>query len=253
MCTLILLDRVVPGVPLVVAANRDEFLKRPAAPPALFRPSVAGRAAFVAPQDLEAGGTWMGVNESGLFVGLTNRRVANLDRSRRSRGLLVRDGLGFRSTRELLAGLEPALETRYNPFHLLAADGERTALVSCGADGMRWRELEPGIHVVGNRDEDEAPAGKVSRVRAAAERIDPGAPWEEVAARLNEVLSDHGDPDPFENACVHSAEYGTRSSALIALGPARRGYWVAEGPPCRAKFTNCSRLLDDLQQASAYR
>ena len=93
MCTLILLDRVVPGFPVVVAANRDEFFARPAAPPALF-PSTEGKPAYLAPQDLEAGGTWMGVNASGLFVGLTNRPVAVRDPSARSRGLLVLDALG---------------------------------------------------------------------------------------------------------------------------------------------------------------
>ena len=50
---------------------------------------------------------------------------------------------------------------------------------------------------------------------------------------------------------MHSPEYGTRSSAVIALGRERRGYWVTDGPPCRAKLTNRSRLLDDLRHASA--
>ena len=140
---------------------------------------------------------------------------------------------------------------RYNPFHLLVTDGEHSALVSSGEDGFQARELMPGIHVVGNGDPEDAVPGKLGRVRAAAGRIDPGAPWESIVADLVAVLSDHGDPNTFENACVHSPDYGTRSSAVIALGPARRGYWITDGPPCRAKFTNGSRLLDDLRQASA--
>jgi uncharacterized protein with NRDE domain len=251
MCTLILLDRVVPGVPVVVAANRDEFFARPAAPPALFRSSEAGRAAFVAPQDLEAGGTWMGVNENGLFAGLTNRRAPTPRPELRSRGLLVKDSLGCRDTGAVLDALGPDLGGRYNPFHLLSADGQRTALVSAGAEGVSIRELPPGIHVVGNGDPGDSVPGKLDRVRSAAQRIDPQSPWEQLASQLVEVLSDHGDPNPFENACVHSPDYGTRSSALIAVGPARRGYWVTDGPPCRAKFTNLRRLLDDLRQASA--
>src|SRR5262245_53382617 len=135
MCTLILLDRVVPGVPIVVAANRDEFFARPAAPPALFRSDEAGRASFVAPQDLEAGGTWMGVNEQGLFAGLTNRRNANPQLERRSRGLLVRDALGRADTADALAAAGPDPAGTYNPFHLLIADGASTALASAGADG----------------------------------------------------------------------------------------------------------------------
>jgi len=34
MCTLIALLRVVPGYPLVVTMNRDEFYERPSRPPA---------------------------------------------------------------------------------------------------------------------------------------------------------------------------------------------------------------------------
>src|SRR5215471_227882 len=37
MCTLAAFVRVFPGWPLVVAANRDEFLARPATPPVLLR------------------------------------------------------------------------------------------------------------------------------------------------------------------------------------------------------------------------
>ncbi|MEE8556561.1 MAG: NRDE family protein, partial [Myxococcota bacterium] len=95
MCTLIVLDRVVPRVPLVVASNRDEYLSRPAAPPALVRAEGPEGIPRVAPQDLEAGGTWMGVNARGLFVGLTNRPSTRRDRNRRSRGKLVMDALGY--------------------------------------------------------------------------------------------------------------------------------------------------------------
>jgi uncharacterized protein with NRDE domain len=251
MCTLILLDRVVPGAPIVVAANRDEFMARPAAPPALFRSDEAGRAAFVAPQDLEAGGTWMGVNENGVFVGLTNRRPRSVTPGRRSRGLLVRDSLGCRDTAAVLAALGSELAERYSPFHLLVADGRRSALASAGSDGERIRELEPGIHVVGNAELEETGPGKLCRVRDAAARIDVSAPWERLSADLVRILADHDSADPFDNACVHAPGYGTRSSALIALGTARRGYWVSDGPPCRSKFTNVSRLLDDLGQAAA--
>ncbi|MBC8341124.1 MAG: NRDE family protein, partial [Proteobacteria bacterium] len=36
MCTLIVMHRQVPGLPLVVAANRDDYLDRLSAPPALW-------------------------------------------------------------------------------------------------------------------------------------------------------------------------------------------------------------------------
>jgi len=252
MCTLILLDRVVPGVPIVVAANRDEFLARPAAPPVLFRAQETGRASFVAPQDLEAGGTWMGVNENGVFVGLTNRRPRTQTPGRRSRGLLVLESLGGRDTRAVLEQLGPDLSCVYSPFHLLVADGRRAALVSAGVGEERVRELDPGIHVVGNGELEEAVPGKLRRVRDAVSGIDPEAPWDRISEDLVRILSTHESGNAFESTCVHAPGYGTRSAALIAMGPARRGYWVSDGPPCRTKFTNLSRLLDDLAQTAVH-
>jgi uncharacterized protein with NRDE domain len=71
MCTLIVLHRCIPGRPLVVAANRDEFLDRPAEGMAL-RTSRTGT--ILSPLDLEAGGTWVGLSQRGVFAGLTNLR-----------------------------------------------------------------------------------------------------------------------------------------------------------------------------------
>ena len=55
MCLIAVPYRVLPDLPLLVLANRDEFYGRPAAPLAPWPGSglLAGR-------DLEAGGTWLG-------------------------------------------------------------------------------------------------------------------------------------------------------------------------------------------------
>ena len=84
MCTLALYFQVFPHYPLVVAANRDEFLARPATPPVLLReppPRAFGG------RDLTAGGTWLGIAETGVVAGLLNRRSATPpDTACRSRG-----------------------------------------------------------------------------------------------------------------------------------------------------------------------
>jgi uncharacterized protein with NRDE domain len=247
MCTVILLDRVVPGIPVVVGANRDEYLDRPAAPPALFRSEAGSRPSFVAPHDLEAGGTWMGVNAHGLFAGLTNRPVERKDTTRRSRGLLVVDALRCASAEGVPERLGADLARRYNPFQLLVADGRRTVLTRVDAQGACTRALPSGVHVVGNLDEGDAASTKLSRIREGAESIDVEAGFERIFGALVALLSDHGDASrPYENACVHLPGYGTRSAAVIALGDARRSFWAAEGPPCQAKFHDHTRLLDAL-------
>src|SRR4029453_10889790 len=112
MCTLVLVVPP-PGGVLQVAANRDEFLARPAAPP---MPSDDGR--WFAPRDLQAGGTWLGVNAGGVFVGVTNRTSGPRDPSRRSRGLLVLEALESRDGESLPARASAPDPAPHNGFHL---------------------------------------------------------------------------------------------------------------------------------------
>jgi uncharacterized protein with NRDE domain len=247
MCTLILLDRVVPQIPVIVAANRDEFFARPAAPPTGFSRS-GGRPAFAAPHDLEAGGTWMGINEHGVFVGLTNRPVAAKPTGVRSRGLLVLDVLASASAERAAAELERQREVAYAPFNLLATDGREAWLARQAAGGERERRpLEPGIHVVCNRDPGDPSSTKVARLQARLAQVDLAAPPEALVAQLFRVLGAHPDPsNSFENPCVHTTEYGTRSSSVLLAGPGHRAYWYADGAPCETKYRDFTALLDDL-------
>jgi len=253
MCTLIVLDRVVPGLPVVAASNRDEFFSRPAAPPARVEPQEEDVPAFVAPQDLEAGGSWMGLNAEGLFVGLTNRRTPARKMDRRSRGLLVLEALRRPSAGAVAEdmreeGMREGLEATYNPFHLFYTDGRESFLTSLTERGVKTEPLQPGIHVVCNRDPADSSSRKIERIRTALGRIELEAPFPRVFEGLNDVLGSHGQPEnPLEQVCVHTPDYGTRSSAVLALGGERWRYWHAEGPPCQAKFRNYTRLLDDLR------
>jgi uncharacterized protein with NRDE domain len=254
MCTLILLDRVVPQIPVVAAANRDEFFARPAAPPAHFA-ATAERPAFVAPQDLDAGGTWMGVNSEHVFVGLTNRPVVTKPAGARSRGLLVLDALTRPSARAVAEDVERQVGTRYAPFNLLATDGRETWLVRRAESGEQTRSpLEPGIHVICNRDPEDPSSNKVQRIRHLLAELDLGLTPEALVKELFRVLGTHPNPsNPLENPCVHTPEYGTRSSSVLLLGATQRSYWFADGAPCETKYRDFTVLLDDLRAPAGVR
>jgi uncharacterized protein with NRDE domain len=247
MCTLILLDRVVPQMPVVAATNRDEFFARPAAAPALARGS-AGRPALVAPRDLDAGGTWMGVNARGVFVGLTNRPVAEKPMGARSRGLLVLDALAQPSAEAVAAELERQERAHYAPFNLLASDGRETWLIRRTPEGQSVRALDPGLHVVCNRDPEDPSSEKVRRIEKEVAGIDLGLHPDGLRSQLFSMLRRHvSASNPFENSCVHTAEYGTRSSSVILLGAARSAYWYADGAPCQSEYRDFTGLLDELR------
>src|SRR3954469_6068538 len=136
MCTLIAAVRMWPGTPLVVAANRDEALRRSASPPFLRGRSPK----ILAPRDDQAGGTWLGLNEAGLFVGVTNRAGADRDPRRRSRGDLVMEALSATSASELDARLASLGAGEFNAFHLFYADREGAWLTwSDGREVRRTR------------------------------------------------------------------------------------------------------------------
>jgi uncharacterized protein with NRDE domain len=236
VCTLIVAWQVFDDAPVVAAANRDEAFSRPARPPAVIDRSPT----VVAPQDEEAGGTWIGYNDEGLFVGVTNRRT-DLD-GERSRGLLVRSALARSSADEAVRYVENELADReYAGFNLFVADAESATVMEW--DGvLRTRHLDPGVHVVVNDGLNDA-APKAERIREAVHpqtagvdgnRFDhePDEGLDEWVAHVKEVLADHD-----LGACVHGEGYGTRSSSLVVLRvDGGASYEFADGPPCEAAF-----------------
>jgi len=136
--------------------NRDESRRRglARAPEELELEGVRG----LLPVDSDAGGTWLGVNEFGLALGLLNGTDARGTHPEpRSRGLLVRELLGARAADEVLDALEREALERYRGFTLALFepgreprvrtwDGERLVatpaslpLASSSLDGGRAR------------------------------------------------------------------------------------------------------------------
>lgn len=195
MCLIVLAWRVRPELPLIVAANRDEFHARPAARAAFWddQPQIlAGR-------DLEARGTWMGVSRSGKFAAVTNYRGAKEPRAIESRGALVSRFLGN--------GEKPGAYVRnlkkdlYSGFNLLVADAEE--LWSMSNRGGETRRLDPGIYGLGNTllDAPEVDASK----RRFTETIRPTPAVEPLFTVLAE-------------ARILNPEYGTRCSTVLLKG-----------------------------------
>jgi uncharacterized protein with NRDE domain len=250
MCTLIALFRPHPRVPLIVAANRDEYLDRPTAGPELFEHEGHR---MLAPRDLRAGGTWLGLNEHGVFAALTNRPNPSPDASLRSRGLLVLDALCEKSAVSAAEGLAELPAGAYNPFNLFVADAER-AFAAVYQGSPRVTELAPGAHLIGNADPDDRSVAKVARLLEAAETVAAG-PAEWWLRGLEAVCRGHEGESPLAAACVHHGGYGTRSSTLLRVDeePERSELHFADGPPCTADYRDLTPLLNELPRTGASR
>ncbi len=242
MCLLALRLRTVPGVPLVLAANRDEDRTRAFEGPRLH----PGPIPFLAPVDLRAGGTWLGVNAAGIAVAVTNRPERAALPFRRSRGLLAAEALRAGSLDLLRGALEDHLRSQrasYGNFHLLASDGAEAFVVRYHDGWTEVTDLDAGDHFLTNEDELDEP--RVEAVAAGA-----GGSAEEEAERLRPLLGSHEGVLPGGRApCKHGDGRGTVSSAILALpaGGLRAGVLrFASGPPCTAPFVDLSGALRSL-------
>jgi len=245
MCTLLIWKRQHPRFGLIAAANRDEFLARPATTPT----SLANDPLVVGGRDAIAGGTWFALNEYGLVTALTNRRGAGAhDPSRRSRGLLVVEIAKCRSVAEAAMFAERIDVTAFNPFVLFVGDAKDAFALHGGADGSCLERIVDGAHAMTNWDLDATsePKAAYAREKARGFRIDAHETAEELGSRLHTWLADHGST-PDDALCVHRPQtaYGTRSTsiALVALQPSDTRLFHAEGPACASTLVDVSGLI----------
>jgi len=245
MCTLIVLHRCFADAELLVAANRDENLERPAEPPALR--SWNGRT-VLAPLDARAGGTWLGMNDAGVFAALTNRPTQQPDPSRRSRGLLVADALAAPDAASAAGSLAELSARTYNPFNLFVCDREQ-AFVIVYVEKPELRRLTAGVHVVGNCDPDSRAHAKTARLLDEVEAIAKGRA-EDALPALAHTCRVHRGGSPLEDTCIHAGAYGTRSSALLRWGarPEADLFRFASGPPCSNEYEDFTALLTQLDR-----
>jgi uncharacterized protein with NRDE domain len=228
MCLLVLAWQVHPRYRLVVAANRDEYHERPAAPLAKW-PDIA----LLAGRDLRAHGTWLGLDRARRFAVVTNFRELQRPRAAApSRGGLIPQYLaGTAAPLEFLTQLEPQAGS-YAGFNLLLADGARLAYGSNRATPFA-RTLAHGVYALSNELLD-TPWPKLQRVRAGFEEWlrAGGATAAGLFALLNDRRQAGSDAQaahtgglPREWQQVLSAPfvlhpvYGTRCSTVVLLEP----------------------------------
>lgn len=227
MCLIAFAVDAHPAWRLVVAANRDEFHGRPAAPADWW----ADAPDVLAGRDLREGGTWMGVTRAGRFAAVTNYRDPGLAQiaDAPSRGALVADFLRGPVEAEAYADALAERAARYNGFNLLVGDDAGLFYVSNRAPGVR--RLQPGVYGLSNALLD-TPWPKTLRAKAAlAEtlRSSRGDGWEsglwemlaDRVAAVDDALPDTGvglDRERLLSSPFIAGDvYGTRASTVLTL------------------------------------
>lgn len=225
MCLLVIAWKHHPRYRLIVAANRDEFHDRPAAPLNWWQDD----ARILAPRDLKASGTWLGVARSGRFGMVTNFRDLQAPAEYSpSRGSLVPRFLtGATSPKEFLDDLRGAAP-RYSGFNLLVG-GPRALYYYSNRGAAAPQSLPPGIYGVANHLLD-TPWPKLTRTKQRL--LDLLKQPEVTANALFGMLADRtrtddahlprtGLPLEWERAVsapfIVNERYGTRSSSVLLV------------------------------------
>jgi uncharacterized protein with NRDE domain len=250
MCILAILYRVARNTPILVAANREEFFDRPTQHPKI----QPGSPRVICGIDRQANGTWLGVNQHGLFATVTNRRKRTEPISPRSRGLLCRELLDMKTAKDAADYAFRELQSgRYAGANYLVADG-KSASVVYGGDRPEIVELEPGLHTLSNgnlndpRDERHATVRRMLTLH----KLDSSVTFLAVASRAFTRM-----PDSFgrRGIVLPGPEYGTVSSTLLALSRKMQNAILqyAPGPPNEHPYEDLSALLRQVLSAGRAR
>jgi hypothetical protein len=243
MCLLAIQYRLVPESPILVAANREEFYDRPSQPPSI----QSGKPRVLCGIDQQAGGTWLGVNQHGLFIAACNRIRLMPPMAPRSRGSLCRELLRAGSAREAVdTALEELSTGRYDGVNYVIADGESGWVVH-GCDDAEVVQLGEGLSIVSNGDVNDP---RDERVRMAQrlltlQTLDSPVKFLAVASK---VFARAPSPPGRPSMVVRNKSRGTVSSTLISLGTKPRDaiFQFADGAPDCNKFEDYSPLLRDI-------
>lgn len=225
MCLIAWHWQPASATPLLLLSNRDEFYDRPTLPLHWWE---GGGTGVLAGKDLQAGGTWLGVNSSGRLAALTNyRSTAPVRTDSPSRGELVAGFLqGTMSALDYLQALERRAHD-YNPFNLLVFDGQQ--LLGLESRQARIVTMAPGLGAVSNAD-FHTPWPKLTRLQnglhthvlagdTRAERV--SALLHDTTLASDDTLPHTGVPMALERALsttfIATPGYGTRACSVVHI------------------------------------
>lgn len=159
MCLIVLAWKTVPGYPLLMLSNRDEFYDRPTLAAHWWQdqPDIfAGR-------DQKQGGSWLGLSKKGKLAALTNYRQMDRTAYATSRGELIQNFLTTEATSANYLAAVDKSASQYAGFNLLCYDNNELYYYS-NKTSAKPRDLTPGIYGISNHLLD-TPWPKVAKAK----------------------------------------------------------------------------------------
>ncbi|HQU04224.1 MAG: hypothetical protein B7Z75_11335 [Acidocella sp. 20-57-95] len=225
MCSIILR---IDDTGIFIAANRDEMVDRPWAPPAAHWPK---QPRIIAGLDKTAGGTWMGLNEHGVMAAVLNRHGSlGPAPGKRSRGELPLLALKQPHAEAAAASIGAVDAGLYRSFNVVIADSEQAFCIA-GLEAGRpvVSELGPGTWMITSGAPNEMKLPRIARHLPKFEATD----WK----KWGSLLADNTPPLASALNIPVQHGFGTVCASLLALPKNGAPSWdFAAGPPHEAAF-----------------
>lgn len=240
MCILALQFQVARDAPVLLAYNREEDVERPSSPPRI----QSGRPRVVCGVDRKANGTWLGVNQHGLCVAVSNRPKRAVPPEPISRGLLCRKLLGAANARDAARMAVDELSSgNYAGANYVCVDASYAAVVY-GGDSIRLVELAPGLHFLTNGDVDDPndPRQAFARRLLTLQKLDSAVAFLAVVSR---TFARRADAEGRWGVVIGNGKVRTVSSTLLSLTkrPHNSILQYAGGAPDVTPYEDYSALL----------
>jgi len=220
-----MLYKLLKDYPVVALHNRYLGLDTSEEPPRSWGDGV------YAPYDVASNGTWIGINQDGLLLAITNQETQTIANPSRSRGLLAVDVLrecaSSNEARDYLN--DRSIRDQYRTGNFVVAD-------STNAYHVLWdsititREIKPGPYALGvitrypeleitRRVKELWHSSESRRLRAyrLLAQFKPSS-IDDAISKLMEVSRDHEYGKTTGSICWHSDSFRQTSSTIMAPG-----------------------------------
>jgi transport and Golgi organization protein 2 len=245
------------GETVFIAFNRDELNSRAIATPPEIKHQRDIR--FIQPIDPDGGGSWISVNQKGIFLALLNLYQCEVSPDQPdnaqdqavfvSRGQIITQLASVDSIADVKNYLSQTVLQTFKPFRLVFISRFDQILFSW--DGKK-SFIEPlPLFVSSSSIETEAVIGyRETEHRKLITSLDfdtfqceiKGSLANEIEKSLVDFHSNHRNRKDAYSVCMHRSDAKTVSLSLIQINNSHVSFRYFDGPPCRANESNENEL-----------
>jgi len=220
MCSIVILKKSENEWPLIIAANRDEMNNRKFLSPGRY---WKDKPYIFAGKDLLAGGSWLGVNDSGVVAAIMNRiNCLGPMENKKSRGELVLNALDYDDANKSLNATIKIQKDYYRGFNMFIGNNLNSYWIKSDerSSNIEYFNIPDGLSMITSHDRNDLNSNRIknylSKFLLSKEPNPTKNEWEDWEKLLRSTYSEDGNP--LSAMCIKTdMGFQTISSSFIAL------------------------------------